>query len=294
MRRHFLSWLVLYLAVSPALADGVFAQLGGFPPVSGGVSYTGPGDIETFAAFYGIMAYSSATRGQALLIVCNSTGGTDVGCADIYSSTSSGALVPATIAGISCPGANCTVKKVYDLTGNGNNTTQNTIANRPTLSASGGPGGGPGILCTPNQALTVSPIAKLTQPFSMSGVAVRAGNKTATGTIINSGGNGPELLFGSSANTLGAYAGSVLTAVANDGAWHAIQGLFDGASSSIYIDGSSTSGSSGSSNAETAINLCDGARGYLHGGFVEAGHASGNQSSLFSSLNSNQHSRYGF
>lgn len=197
MRRLFLSWLALYLAAFPALADHLSAPIGGFPPVSGDVSYTGPGDIETFTAFYGIMAYSSATRGNALLIVCNSTGGTDIGCADMYSSTTNGALVPTTIAGITCPGANCTVKTAYDLTGNGNNTTQSTIANRPILSASGGPGGRPGIFCAPNQVLTISPIPTLTQPFSMSGVAVRTGNTTAFGTIINSGGNGPELPFGS-------------------------------------------------------------------------------------------------
>jgi hypothetical protein len=294
MRRHFLSWATLYLAVSPALADDLSAPIGGFPPISGEVSYTGPGDIETFTAFYGIMAYSSATRGHALLIVCNSTGGTDIGCADIYSSTTNGALVPATIAGITCPGANCTVKTAYDLTGNGNNTTQSTIANRPTLSASGGPGGRPGIFCASNQMLTISPIPTLTQPFSMSGVAIRTGNTTAFGTIINSGGNGPELPFGSSANSLGEYAGSVLIAAAKDGTWHAIQGLFNSAGSSIYIDGLSTSGHAGSSNAETTINLCAGTRGHLDGGFVEAGLANGNQSSQFSSLNSNQHSRYGF
>jgi hypothetical protein len=294
MRRHFLSWLALYLATSPALADDLSAPIGGFPPVSGDVSYTGPGDIETFTAFYGIMAYSSATRGHALLIVCNSTGGTDIGCADMYSSTLNGALVPATIAGISCPGTNCTVKTAYDLTGNGNHTTQSTIANRPTLSASGGPGGSPAIFCKPNQVLTVPTMPTLTQPFSMSGVAVRTGNTTTFGTIINSGDNGPELPFGSSANSLGEYAGSVLTAAAKDGTWHAIQGLFNSASSSIYIDGSPTSGNAGPSKAETTINLCAGTRGHLDGGFVEAGLASGNQSSLFSSLNANQHSRYGF
>jgi hypothetical protein len=294
MRRLFFSWLALYLVASPALADNLSAPIGGFPPISGDVSYTGPGDIETFTAFYGIMAYSSATRGHALLIVCNSTGGTDIRCADMYSSTLNGALVPATIAGIACPGANCTVKTAYDLTGNGNHTTQGTIADRPTLSASGGPGGSPAIYCKPNQVLTVPAIPTLTQPFSMSGVAVRTGNTTAFGTIINSGGNGPELPFGSSANSLGEYAGSVLSAAAKDGTWHAIQGLFNSASSSIYIDGSSTSGNAGSSNAKTTINLCDGTRGHLDGGFVEAGLASGNQSSLFSALNSNQHSRYGF
>jgi hypothetical protein len=73
------------------------------------------------------VAWTSASRGNKLYNICNSTGGTDVGCADIFSSATTGLTVPATVGGITCPAASvtvCTVKTWYDGTGNGFDCTE--------------------------------------------------------------------------------------------------------------------------------------------------------------------------
>jgi hypothetical protein len=132
----------ILLAVSPAGSGSMtllgVGKVGGAAPPA----YTGPGDVVASAKFwYGLRAYSSATRGTAAVNVCNSTGGVDVGCGDLSTDPSTGALVPATISGITCPGANCTIKTFHDQTtgnqcGGSCDVTQATILNRPTLVAS--------------------------------------------------------------------------------------------------------------------------------------------------------------
>ena len=151
-------------------------------PSPGGTPYTGPGDVASgFVTFWSnSRAYSSAKRGSAIINVCNSTGGTDVGCADMVTSATTGILVPATISGISCPGANCTVKTYYDQVGS-NNCTQATIANRLTLTASqfgsipGGSGGGG---TTSTIVYNCTAIAQAT-PWSMYSVSFQPSGGTA-------------------------------------------------------------------------------------------------------------------
>lgn len=139
-----------------ALLLGVFvggtahAQVGQIPTYlqpapAAPAGYTGPGDIISYDMYFGLRAYSAATRGQKLINACNSTGGVDVGCADLSSDATTGRLVPATISGITCPGANCTIKIYYDLLGaNACNSltcdeTQTTISARDTLDSSCAP-----------------------------------------------------------------------------------------------------------------------------------------------------------
>src|SRR5882757_890306 len=128
--------------LTPALAQIAQTGAGLAKPVSG-AAFVGPADaIASPTACYSLRACASALRGTKVANVCNSTGGVDVGCADMLSDATTGDLVPATISLISCPGANCTVKTLYDQIGSNCSgpcdVTNATVANRPTLTTSCG------------------------------------------------------------------------------------------------------------------------------------------------------------
>src|ERR1039458_204497 len=108
-----LTWLAL---VCVANAQALLLHAGQSPKVAVSCSsYIGPGDIVSWKSYWSLRSYSCVTRGNKLVNVCNSTGGIDVGCADISSDPTTGALVSATIALITCPGTNCTIKTFYDV-----------------------------------------------------------------------------------------------------------------------------------------------------------------------------------
>jgi hypothetical protein len=137
MLRYAVAIVVLLLTACPASAQFSSSEAMGSPGLhSSGGGYAGPGDVASaFVAFWSsTRAYNFSKRGAAIINVCNSTGGVDVGCADMTTDLLTGVLTPATISGISCPGASCTVRTFYDQVGS-NNCTQNTIANRGTLTA---------------------------------------------------------------------------------------------------------------------------------------------------------------
>src|SRR5260221_771607 len=217
--------LILTLLLVPTLA---WAQLtvtgvgGGFG-VSAGGAFTGPGDIISYDHAYGMMAYTSATRGNKLINACNSTGGVDVLCGDLFSDSITGLLDPGTIGGITCTGTNCTIKTFYDIAGGGVDCTNTTVATRSTLSASGGPGTSHpnGVFLGSSSQTYSCAVGALSQPFIMSAIMIRTGATGSFGTAI--GNASPEILFNSSANACGIYAGSVFVDSIHcaDSAWHA-------------------------------------------------------------------------
>jgi hypothetical protein len=97
------------------------------------------------------------------------------------------------------------------------------------------------------------------------------------------------------------YAGTNTTATAADSVFHATQGLASGASSVIYVDGTSTSVSAGT-NVLAGISGAD----YLYLGsdnfgdncdcsFLEGGYFPfGLSTTQMAALNANQHAAYGF
>jgi len=298
MKRLFYALIVL-LWMLPAFAQ-VPMTGGGKGVPGGGSSYTGPGDVVTYYQAYGLMAYTSATRGNVLVNVCNSTAGVDVGCGDLSSDVTTGLLVPATISAITCPGANCTIKTFYDLTGGGIDCTNTTVATRATLPSSGGPGTShPNAAFTRANSQTYSCPAKtgLIAPFIMSAITIRTGTTTSFNTVIGSA--NPEILFGTAANSCGIYAGNVFTDTTHcaDSAWHAISGLFDatGTACKLNIDNNlTTGGNCGTGITTTILTLGSGVGGLLDGGAVFMGYAAGDQSTNFTSLNSAFHTIWGF
>jgi hypothetical protein len=182
MRKASAFAALLFLLGVLALGQQPRAQLtatgvggGGFggasAPTCVSLGYVGPGDVAgagSALAWWGLRAYTAATCGAKLLNVCNSTGGVDVGCGDLSSSTTTGALVSGTIGGITCPGVNCTVKTAYDLTGGGN-CTGSCDASKALIASCAGltsrPCMQPGTSGTP-YLVTVGNMS-LPQPWSM-------------------------------------------------------------------------------------------------------------------------------
>jgi hypothetical protein len=257
MRQLFIMLLCLGLGVGPAPATMTLTGVGGPAAV---VGYTGPGDaISSGWIFWGgLRAFSAATRGTKAVNACNSTGGTDVGCGDLSTDATTGKLVAGTIGGITCPGANCTVKVIYDQSGASKcsgpcDAIQPTIGGRPSLDAN----------CLNTTLPCMSTVAANTPFMNTPGIAVTSSlpltyvvvskiTITTEGGLFGTYGAGPEIVNNNAAanqaNIYNSGPGSVdLGSVANS-AWHAIQGVFNGASSFVCADGTcSSNGNAGSS-----------------------------------------------
>ena len=261
-----------------------------------GASYTGPGIYRfrrggvVWAA--GLQRGSSRSKGNQ----CRNAG--DATCVDMNTNASSGALTITTVGGTNCSVSTCTIKKAYDQTGNGNDATQLTIASRPTLSVSC-LGSLPCMAFSGSQYLqAITPAVSYPETFSA--VAKRTGNFGAQNAIFSQyTGNSPVFYFFSGANVVALYAGvgGSMTVGAADNSWHAIQALVNGRASSLAIDGSTTGGALINNGASTslAVGAYPGGSNTLFGFMAEGGYwasavSSGNQSSM----NSNQHSYWGF
>jgi hypothetical protein len=210
------------------------------------MSYSGPGDIVSGAIFYGgLNAYNlsyaspgtnpcadlrrvsdSATMTMNIL----STGAADVASALSFVGASSAVIT-----------------KLYDQSGSGNHLTQATTTQQPalTFSASGLGAGQPTITFTAanNQQLVSSGIIQ-TQPISMAAFTfptVNNGVLFAAMTTYNGvwmqTTAGP--LFQINGGT-GLNSGSIT--LSN---WYRLLGVFNGASSEIYVNGTGTPGNAG-------------------------------------------------
>lgn len=265
--------------------------------------YVGPGDIATFKVWYGLRAFSASDRGNKLVNVCNSTGGTDVGCGDLSSDATTGNLVSATISGITCPGVNCTIKTWYDRSGTGADVTQATVANRYTIGTSCTGLGSASLPCATGSA-TECYVSSLTitqaQPYTL----LTAVNFTANGHFqIVFSDPADDIEFGhySGASTVYEFSGNgPTTASWTDGSWQTLQGVMNGSSSSLTINGSTTGSLNPGTNGYGGVKVSFGtfgsacqANNTLDGTIVEAGIQTGASSSL-STMNSNMRNYWGF
>lgn len=367
--------LILALLVSSASAQVPMTGAGKGAPGGGAPAYTGVGDIVAQQYWYGLRAYSSATRGNAAINLCDNAG---ANCADVATNASTGVLnAPGTRNSIACSvainsgtyvtatGATslviastlsltsgtpisigaltgtgtfinltgyqttttgtigttvnftgptglgvvtitggtlsiCLIGKFYDQTGGGAVATQTTAGNMAILGINGGPSAGAVTASFGGgQSYSATVTALTPQPLSGSAVVERTGNFAAFAAWIDFAANGAGdtgMLFDSGANTVTIYAGSVPPPVtAADNAFHAMQALFNTTTSSIFLDGSSTTGLSvGTQTGDTGVTIGNGVGGPLTGNLNEVGGAQGDQSSHFSALNTNQHTFWGF
>lgn len=238
-------------------------------------TYVGPGNIVSGAtAWYGLRAYSAADRGNPLINVCNVS---DVVCADLSSDATTGALVISTIGGSSCSVVTCTIKTMYDRSGNGNDVTQATIAARPTLVVSCVNSLPCATFVKTSSTYLSGAIAALSQPYTYSTVAIRTAAFTTIGVVLNiRSTTGANIYFHSTANTFATFAGSAeITQSATDNAWHAIQAVLNGASSVLSVDNSEATGSPGTQAGNTTfrigVDIPTNPANHFTGNFVEGG-----------------------
>lgn len=270
--------------------------------VAAGGGYTGALEVTSFGTnklFYaGLWSPTAAARGSAVINLCDSAG---ANCADMVTSATTGHVVVTTRGVDACATADdCKIATVYDTSGatlctTACNFTQATNANRPTLKHNCF---ATGIFCmvfTPTQWMQSPAIfaGTVAQPYSLSAVVERSGAFTTFGDFFGDSGDAMQFGFTSSTNTLFLYAGSIASTTVSDSAPHAIQGLGNGASSSVYVDGSLSSLSAGTNAIFTAFRI--GGNAFPFTGYLgEIGGWSADKSANNAAMNTNQHSRNTF
>lgn len=262
------------------------------PPAA--VAYVGPGDIVSgAAAWYGLRAYSAAARGGN---VCDIVRASD-SASQTFISLADGSLDVASIASF-LAATTGKVSKLYDQTGQGWDVLQATDSKRPafTLSGIGSLPCMTFVRASSQEFASSGNFTGFSQQYSMSMVAKRTGNFSAANGVLGAGGS--LIGFNTSVDNANMFAGSNVAAAAADNAFHAVQAVFNGASSVLYVDGSSSTVNAGAGAVSSATTIKVGTNGFgspLDGAIAEvgiwpAGFSSGDRSSM----NSNQHTYWGF
>jgi hypothetical protein len=237
-------FLALWLGLTPAFA-GKMSLLGAGASAAGGGGYTGPGDIVSGAiAWWGLRAYNAAyaTGSNPAIDVCDHSTGLTCSTINILSN---GNLDVATAAAAPACSVQCDITKWYDQTGNANHVTQTLSLNRTvflTFSCLGALPCGTSNVTGASYISAGSVVAA--SPITMSSVSNRTTNVTSFQAVIDFNDNNSFLGFVNSANTarLAGSAGQIAPTAA-DNAWHAMNGVLNGASSVLNVDGTETSGS---------------------------------------------------
>jgi len=274
------------------LAGGLQFPGPGLP--SGG--YQGPGDIKSgFYAFYSCARAYNAAYAAAAGKACQICNVSDAACVDVNVGTNGKVTIPL-IGGSDCSVVTCTVKIFYDQSGANAcsgapcNHTIAIIVNRPALVVNA-LGGLPCV--TVGAASSGSVVAGFTgpsQPYSVTGVV--AYNSGSSRSFIG-GGSGGGVGFGTIGTNWGFYASlNATNSVAANTSFHALQMNANGASSSIYLDGSGTTGlNSGTAALTTNIALLKDTFGNLwDGSLCETGIPPLLSAGESAAMNSNQHS----
>lgn len=264
-------------------------------PAAGPVAYSGPGDVVSGAmAWWGLRGYTRAYS-------TGSNPGIDVvdTATQLITTTinilANGALDVATIAAL---GYGVSVSKMYDQTGSGYHLVA-TAGTLPVLTLSG-LGSLPVITFNgTSSALAAFAVPNTAQPVTVSAVANSTNNSAQQSLFYNS----IQVAYnvgGASPNTANLYASGNLPsdAVVSDGFWHALQGIFNAASSELNVDGSAAStgaiGSDSMANSRFDLGSIGGSQ-WFKGKVVEMGVwtivFSGANSSAMSG---NQHTYWGF
>jgi hypothetical protein len=258
-------------------------------------AYVGPADIVASpVAFWGLRAMSAATAGNNVAIVCDAA---DAHCNNI--NTLAGGdfnLAAATGGTTTCTDNSCTIKTLYDQTGAGNDVTNALIADRPTLHF-------PcisGKACMASASTTIqlgrSTFTSTAAVFTVIAVAERTNSNIDFATFFGSGaGNGVQFLFTNVASQVSIYNGSGLaTASATDNNAHSLIGMWNAGSSSITVDGSTTSVSLVGSNAlGTATNVFFPPTTAYNGEVMEVGVWASNLTTSLTALSHNQCAYWG-
>lgn len=289
MLRLFLAWVIIVSWVPLSFAQLPLTGVGpgGFGSAA---AYIGPGNIVAGAtAWWGLRAYTTAYA-TGLNKIANVCIPADVTCADL-NSDANGNLVITTIGGSSCSVVTCTVKTLYDQTGNSNDITQATIASRPVLTVSC-LGGKPCLTYVAGQSLVKTSFnggVDVAQPFTIVAAVNDTGTSTGGGGILATKAANAAGLYANdgAVNTIEAFAGSSLVVTAANNTWHTFGGVFNDASSNMNVDGVDNTGAAGTraffNNAATLGSDPNGSNfvgTIAETGLWPSGLSSGNLSSL--------------
>jgi hypothetical protein len=197
----------------------------------------------------------------------------------------------------------CTGKVFYDQMGGGQcggncDISNSTIGNRPILTINC-IGSLPCLTFASANSQTIkrgapNTFAAQAQPFTISVVGFETTNVTG-GLLTASGGIGTSFR---STPAIGVRATTDFNVSIASSTWYAIQGIANGASSILYINGASNSGSAGTVGYASGNNPqmgTDDFNEFLNGNIVEGGiWGIGFSSGQQSSMNSNQRTYWGF
>lgn len=246
-RLYPLSQLIFFALCGPALAQGDMIATS---KRTAAAAYVGPGDVVPgWTAWWGVRAYNAAaaSAGAAAIKVFRSSDST---AADIHV-LANGNLDTASYTSF-CNATTCVVQILYDQTGNGHGTGAAAGSPIPTLNTSC-QNSHPCIQAVDNGVAPTTLAFTLNQPISSLGVAQKSGSST---TVIptfweHDGGAFAQMSYLNTANGVRVYGGTVLSASATDGVPHVVSGVLNGASSSIAVDGTLTSGNAGTNGIST-------------------------------------------
>jgi hypothetical protein len=256
-------------------AAGSFAFAGQDVTLTKSSSYTGPGDLVSGSIGWWscARAYTAAfaAGGTAIMDLVDQAGANPV----TINILSTGFADLTAISNWVTANSVTTIRvtKLYDQTGSGLHATNATLSTMPALTLNVLNG-------LPVMTLTAARGDRLNtatftqaQPFSMSAVTQRTANFTSEQGILGATPTSIDLQFTATTNQGRASAGSVLTATANNSAWHTMSGVLNGASSALVVDGAATTGAGGA-NAFSTVGLRVGrssSGGSLDGQIAECG-----------------------
>lgn len=269
--------------------------------IAAAAPYQGPGDIVSGAeAWWGLRGYSLAyatpgTNNAVHIVDSGGANGTDIKI------LSTGGLDLGAVNTFITNHGTPSVATFYDQSGHGHDLTQSTVAQMPTLAASGN-----GLTSLPSMAFVSANSTSMS--FTWGGVTQSApftfnlvGNHTTSAVTQAplSGSGGVFAVYHDTANNqFGGYAGSNADATASDGNWHALGLAFTNSTADIIaVDAAQSTGTSMGGNMitnSTLVIMSD--TSHLLDGFIsEAGWwlSPGLSGANLTSLYNQQHTYYG-
>lgn len=251
-RRLLLTLALLLGLVVPAAAQEdtqVFVVAGGGAPPSG---YTGPGDVISYTAFWGLRAYSGAIVTTGTLALVNLTRASDSRSCDVIVSGTGGLGLTGNCSNGGdngstvtawCTSTTCKLVTLYDQTGGGRNLTQAVSADQPTLIISC-VNSLPCWQATSN-VVTMVTAGSFTPATGKATLIVVAERISGTGGGLVQEAAAANRFLAVAANTwqTKVASGNTLNGTAADGAWHVGQGVINTAGGTVTnIDNAQTTG----------------------------------------------------
>lgn len=275
--------LSLFMLAENTQGQGISSMLPGPGTAhsSGGGGYTGPGDLQSVAIFYGLRALSAAKRGSNAIQACDSG---DAHCVNIPTDATTGdlAVSTTTVGSGACNNTTnvCTIKVWYNQGSAASADTDGaTVSTSRCVLTINGSGGGTKVsgVC-PGNATFYQTGGSVTQaqPISILATAKAKTTSQQFNPIIESNCAAVHFFY-SNSNQLDFYAGTASALKGTiDTSWHGVGAAFSNSTSDAYaIDATtgtagSATGTNGLSNSLTLMgdNACAGQYGNVN--FEEA------------------------